>query len=596
MDTLRHRARALYPSLSVVEVDRMIQEWELRTGNAIEELLSQETNFTYLDDALIEWEREARSRGMRNRRRQFSNRLRSAWRYEGETIRSREGDRVGRILSIEGWRIGRLPELPAEVDLGHVYELRMAGMDLLEMPQNFLGSFDHLETLNLNNNLLVSVPEQISQLPRLRRLEMRSNRIQMNAAGIRALSSLEELETLVLDFNPLRSLDLDFSRLTQLEILRANRCSLRSVPAGIEGCAQLILADLRFNLISTVPNGLMATSRAFRRRVNLDGNPLPLQTLRAFMAGDAHEPVDTEQPAVADPLQRWLETGVPEARLARRAMWQRVQALEGSSDLFSLLTSLVRTQDFQQAPEYIGEQVWQLIEDTDTDSELRADLFTHAGVQLTCHDSVAERFSRLWLRALVHHAEVEGKTGQNGDELLKLGRALFRLDRLDEFARQEVIQRETAGRDVDELEVVLGLRVELADTLGLIGQPRSMLFSTIADITPTLKERAVNEVLADETDGHLVQSLVNREFWRDYLKSRHAALFTQHDEEYFEKLADLEGDGLSSDDYLKASNAVAAEREASERELLVALTQDVLDLEAVGGRLDPEDGESAQAD
>ncbi|BCJ06206.1 hypothetical protein PRtIB026_A40160 [Pseudomonas sp. RtIB026] len=595
MDTLRLRVRALYPSLSVIEVDRMIQEWQLRTGDAIEALLSQETNFTYLDDTLSTWEREPRSRGLRNRRRQFSNRLRSAWRYEGEAIRSSE-ERVGRILSIDGWRIGSLPDLPAEVDMGHIYELRMSGMDLMSMSPMFLGCFDSLETLSLNNNLLTSVPEQIAQLPRLRRLEMRSNRIQMNASGVETLSSLEGLETLVLDFNPLRSLDLDFSRLPGLQFLRVNRCSLRSVPTGIERCTQLILADLRFNLITTIPNGLMATSRPFRRRVNLDGNPLPLQTLTAFMAGDAEEPVDAQLPEVVDPLQRWLETCELQGRTERRTMWQRVQQLEGSAQLFRLLASLTRTQDFLQAPEYLGDQVWQLIEDLDTDSVLRDDLFTHAGIQLTCHDSVAERFSRLWMRALVHHAEVEGKVGSNGDELLKLGRALFRLDRLDEFARQEVILREAAGQEVDELEVVLGLRVELADTLGLIGQPRSMLYGAVADITPALKERAVDAVLADETDGHLVRSLVNREFWRDYLKVRHDELFAQHDEEYVEKLAALDEQALSSDAYLKACNAVAAEREASERTMLVTLTQEVLDLEAVGVKLGPEDGESAQPD
>ncbi|CAK16285.1 NEL-type E3 ubiquitin ligase domain-containing protein [Pseudomonas entomophila] len=596
LDTLRQRARALYPSLSVVEVDRMVHEWEVSTGDAIEELLSQETNFTFLDDALIAWEREPRSRSMRNRRRQFSNRLRGAWRYEGETVRSRSGDRIGRVLNTEGWRVGTLPELPAEVDMGHIYELRMSGMDLLDVQPNFLGCFDSLESLNLNNNLLTSVPAQVTQLPRLRRLELRSNRIHMNAAGTAALSRLEALETLVLDFNPLRSLDLDFSRLTRLEVLRVNRCSLRSVPAGLERCAQLIVADLRFNLISTVPNGLMATSRAFRRRVNLDGNPLPLQTLTAFMAGDAGEPVEAPQPAVADPLQRWLETVEPQARPVRRAMWLRVQQLQGSTELFNLLASLTRTQDFIQAPDYIGEQVWQLIEDLDTDTTLRDDLFTHAGVQLTCHDSVAERFSRIWLRALVHHAEAEGKTGHHGDYLLRLGRALYRLDRLDEFAREEVMQREALGQDVDELEVVLGLRVELADTLGLIGQPRSMLFSAIADITVVLKERAVDAVLADETDGQLVQSLVNREFWRDYLKQRHATLFAKHDEEFVDKLAELDEQAMSSDEYLKACNAVATEREASERAVLLALSQDVLDQEALGLKLDPEDGESAQPD
>ncbi|MCG8295538.1 NEL-type E3 ubiquitin ligase domain-containing protein [Pseudomonas entomophila] len=595
-EALRRRVRALYPSLSIGEVDRLILEWEERTGDAIEEFLSQETNFAALDDALSAWEAEPRSRGLRSRRRQFSNRLRSAWRYEGETVRSWDNRSVGRVLNLEGWRVGALPKLPVEVDFSHVYELRMAGMDLLELPALFLDRFEALERLNLNNNLLTDVPVGLARLSRLRSLQMKSNRIQMNARGAGTLSGLESLTTLVLDFNPLRSLELDFSRLTDLEVLRVNRCSLRALPAGLEQCEHLMLADLRFNQITTIPRELLAMPRSFRRRVNLDGNQVPQASLSVFLAAGADEPAADGVPSVVGSEQRWVGAGDKVERDKRRAIWRRVEQHAGSTELFRLLARLTLTEDFIQAPAYLDELVWQLLEDLDTDAALREDIFSQAGIQLTCHDSVAERFSRLWLRSLVHHAEAEGKAGKGGASLLRLGRALFRLDRLDEFARHEVNRREATGVQVDELEVVLGLRVKLAGRLGLVGQPKTMLFASIADITPELEEQAVAAVEADEAYGRLAQSLSNREFWRAYLKARHVAVFKAHDDEFAEKLEAIDEKALTSEAYLQACNAVATEREASEQALMLMFSQDALDMAADGIDLDAESGDSDQSD
>ncbi|WP_252091931.1 NEL-type E3 ubiquitin ligase domain-containing protein [Pseudomonas sp. MWU13-3659] len=595
-EALRRRVRALYPSLSLAEVDRLITEWSDRAGDAIVELLSQETNFNALNHALDAWEREPLSRHMRSRRRQFSSRLRAAWRYEGETVRSWDDRSVGRVLSLEGWHVGTLPALPAEVDLSHIYELRMSGMDLQAIPSEFLERFDALERLNLNNNRLARVPAGISRLPKLRSLQMKSNQIVMDEAGVETLSGLESLLTLVLDFNPLESLNLDFTRMRELEVLRANRCSLQAVPAGLERCERLRLADLRFNEIRTIPRALLAMPRRFRRRVNLEGNSLPVQSILVYLNANTEEsPVETV-PSAEMAEQSWIGTGDKTEQDARRERWQRVQRQAGSAELFRLLARLSSTQDFVQAHTYLDELVWQLLEDLDTDAALRDDIFNQAGIQLTCHDSVAERFSRLCLRSLVHHAEAEGKAGKSGASLLKLGRALFRLDRLDEFARHEVNRREAGGIQVDELEVVLGLRVKLADRLGLVGQPKSMLFAGVADITPALEDQAVAAVEADEAAGHLVQSLSNREFWRSYLKVRHAAVFTAHADEFADKLEAIDEKALTSEAYLQACNAVAAEREASEQALMLMFSQDALDMETAGVALDEDSGDSDQSD
>ncbi|WDY59724.1 NEL-type E3 ubiquitin ligase domain-containing protein [Pseudomonas sp. PSKL.D1] len=601
MESLRRRVRTLYPALSVAEVDTMIVEWIDEGLDPYEELLAEELNYGDLDDVLTRWERAAQGYGLRARRRQFSNRLRAAWRYEGEVVNSADGRTTGRLLSIEGWRVGTLPGLPANVDFSHVYELRMSGMDLESIPAYFLRCFQSVHSLNLNNNLLISIPAEIARLPNLRTLELRSNRIRMDAAGVETLSGLSRLQTLVLDYNPLRTLDLDFARLAQLTTLRANRCSLRNLPQGLERAPQLALVDLRFNHISLVPDAVLAMPRGFRRGINLEGNQLAMGDIAQLLAADEPEPepVIADQPTRDQALQRWLETGATELREPRRAIWQRVEQLPGSSALFQLLGRLTQARDYSLSPAYIGNQVWELLQQLNLHEPLRSAIFDHAGEQLTCHDSVAERFSRLWLRALVRQARHLAATGRGGIQYFDLGRALFRMDRLDAFALHEVARREAAGQVVDELEVVLALRISLASRLGLVGQPRSMLFRGIANITPELEQQAFDTVMAEEGRGMLAENLSGREFWRDYLKLRHAALFERYLSPFTARGSALEDQQeageLSEQGYLEAYNALGAEREAAEHHLMRLLSREAVELRAEGAALDLDESDNSDA-
>ncbi|MCE7765682.1 hypothetical protein GQL56_23820 [Pseudomonas putida] len=593
LDALARRVRGLYPSLSDEEVEGMIQQWLSVGRDPFDELLAQEMNFASLEDALLRWEREGTGMGMRSRRRQFANRLRAAWRYEGDVVMVEGSHAMGRVLSIEGWRVGPLPPLPHFIDFSHILELRMSGMDLLEFPRNFLRWFDSLQILNLNNNLLTTIPEEIARLPMLRVLQLKSNQIRLDAAGAARLSGLQHLRTLVLDFNPLRTLDLDFARMTQLRVLKANRCSLLNLPQGLEHCRHLALADLRFNQISTIPNGLLAMPRAFRRGVNLEGNAVSHEVLAAFIAGDGEEPVDVvgEVPGQGERLYRWLGNVDEAERQRRTALWGRIQGASGSTPLMELLAQLTLSQDYLTAPDYLQGQVWQLLKALDQDAELRQELFANAGIQLTCHDSVAERFSRLWVRTLVHAAEKTAATGTGGNDLLNLGRALFRMDRLDAFAREQVLQREGAGEAVDELEVVLGFRVRLAERLGLVGQPRSMLFTTIANITPEQEQSAYDTVTADETTARLAQSLSSRGFWGDYLKLRHAGLIDSYLKPYADQATALEDSHEAGEmrehDYKEAYDRLKRERDNAEHGLMVIFSEDLIEQAAAGRALDP---------
>lgn len=605
ISSLRRRVRVLYPTLTVAEGQSLIEEWVERGRDPFDELLSQEMNYASLDDALSRWERAAdEMTALRARRRQFADRLRGAWRYEGRVVTDNDGHVLGRELDLSGWQVENLPNLPSTVDLDHIVSLNMSGMDLLQMPRSFLSCFENLQTLTLNNNLLTTVPSEIGRLTDLRVLHIRHNLIQMDAAGAALLSRLSELRMLVMDHNPLRTLNLDFAQLRELRVLRAANCALRTVPRNLELSTQLTVADLPFNQISSLPQGLLDMPRVFRRGVNLTFNPLTMADFAALAVDDEVSPIVVPRPDSEASLRQWLEAVDTARQPARRALWGRVAAFADSDALIDLLGELTHSQDYRQNVDhsraYVTDQVWQLLEQVDDDEALRADLFAHAGVQLTCHDSVAERFSRLWLRALVHAAENRAQADRGGEQLLELGRALFRMERLDAFARQEVNWRQARGEVVDELEVVLGFRVNLAARLGLVGQPRSMLFGSLANITPELADRAYDAVMLDEASGALAESLGNQEFWSTYLEQRYRQLFSDHRDEFAARGTALEereeAGELQGEAYRLAYEQLADEREAIRLRIVITLTQEALAQAAAGIPLDaPEADEAAEA-
>lgn len=576
--TLRQRVRALYPSFNEAQQDAFLQRMLREEGPVFDYLLMQERNYAQLDRALIRWQGQA-NRQVRLQRLHAGNLIRAAWRLEGDVLIGHDGRNGSLRLNLSGWRINQLPTLPAEVDLSPVGELVMGGLDLEQVPGSFLQCFGRLHTLVVTNNRLTTIPAGLMYLSELRHLTLTANRIRMTASNRQVLATLSRLQSLNLSHNPLRNLELQFEQPSQLRHLCLGYCGLTRVPEGLEGCEYLEFADLSDNQISDIPAPLMQMPWAFRARINLNHNPLSVMAREAFFGIDQHGVVVRQPRPIGQESEAWLGALPATDRASRSALWWRVRSQEGSAGLFELLGALTETSDFTQAREYVQAQVWRLLEALDQDQALQRQLFVSAVEPRGCVDSVAERFSRLQIEMMVFEAAQRSAEPEAGAQLLDLGRRLFRLECVDRLAFQAVRERQLAGEHVDDLEVVLGYRIYLAEALRLPGQPRSMTFTHLAAITPDRERAALQAVRDEETTDALAQSVARRAFWVAYLRERHQVAFTGIDELFATRGTELDEqmESLNSEDYRRRWDELAAEREASRHDLVLFLTREALE-------------------
>lgn len=590
---LRERIRALYPVLDDAQVESKVAQ--LRRDplgrSPLEALLYEESNYNLLDIALREWAQAHAPSASPGLRGIVARRLREAWRYESEVIYSREGEVRGRVLDLSNCRIQELPRLPEQVDLTHITNLVMCRMALREVPHRFLRCFDGLRFLNVSNNQLIALPSSIAQCGNLVELRASGNRIEMDAADERLLSQMSRLRTIDLSNNPIRLLNLHFNEPTQLRHLDVSRCRLRTMPAGLQDCAFLSLADLSGNQIRTVPAEVLSMPAAFRYRLRTDFNPMSLQMRRELYWMDPvhnHGEEIVQERILTPAKERWIALAPEDEQGRSRALWERLAGMEDSRELFRLLRALTETADFRSASTYLAGQLWELLQAIDGDAALRELIFADSSEPGECVDRIADRFSALIIQKMVHQATAKAATGKGGEELLKLGRQLFRLEQVDLLARNEAARREMGGVYVDVLEVVIGYRIALTKALDLPGQPRNMQFVALAGITDDLEQTVLAAVKASETDEALAKSLAGRDFWRKYVEARHPALFDEILERAGAEGTRLDEDkSLSSAEYDRRWRVLKVTREQEEYAVTIQLAHEALIMQSAGQPLDP---------
>lgn len=512
----------------------------------------------------------------RNQRRQLCEVLRRSWRLQGGRLVDTGIGAEGWGLNLSGIEVGALPELPLGTDLSHIHELNLSGMGLERVPTNFLGCFSRLRRLVIDNNRLQTLPAGLPALAELRELRLRRNNIRMSAPAAVLLGNLRELRILELSYNPLGLISLHFRQLSPLVALRLRRCQLQTVPAGLERCAFLTVADLRDNHLASLPQALLDAPSSLRRVLLLDGNPLPVGIRRALSLPD---------PAGASPAAnraqwvraQWLADIDAMDRQRLGELWDRLHAEPDSRGLFELLEQLTEVSDFEYARTDLRRRVAEMLEALESNSELRAEVFNLAGDERTCVDSVASCFSALEVRVLMaralQHAPGEGLTAR-----LNLARRLFRLDRVERFAREDMAAREAAGQRVDEVEVSLAYRTGLALQLDLPGQPRTLQFEAIAGVSQAHLDQAAAAVQSAEASDALAVYVAQRDFWREYLRGENSQRFESVEQQFWERLEALgvQQDSMEEGLYLQRINQLARERQAALDALFLTLTQQAL--------------------
>ncbi|EJP7138568.1 type III secretion system effector E3 ubiquitin transferase SspH2 [Salmonella enterica subsp. enterica serovar Kentucky] len=366
------------------------------------------------------------------------------------------------MLSVAGNQLTSLPPLPAGLQ-----RLLVAGNQLTSLPPLPAG----LQVLSVSNNQLTSLPLLPAGLELLT--------VDRNPQLVRLPPLPEGLQTLSVDYNP---------QLTRLPAL----------PSGI----QLLFA--RNNQLTRLPESI--TGLASNATVNVEGNPLSERTLQALLD-------ITSAPGYSGPTIHFNMAGPSAPREARAlhlaaADWlmparEREPApadrwhmfgQEDNAAAFSLfLDRLSETENFIRDAGF-KEQISSWLVQLAEDDALRAKTFAMATeATASCQDRVTLALHQMKNVQLVHDAE-KGEYDNNLVVLVATGREMFRLEKLEQIAREK------AGTLalVDEIEVWLAYQNKLKKSLGLTSVTAEMRFFGVSGVTVSDLQAAELQVKAAE--------------------------------------------------------------------------------------------------
>ncbi|MIP14279.1 type III secretion system effector E3 ubiquitin transferase SspH1 [Salmonella enterica] len=391
----------------------------------------------------------------------------------------------------------------------------------------------HITTLVIPDNNLTSLPE----LPEgLRELEVSGN-LQLTSLpslpqGLQKLWAYNNwlvslptlppgLGDLAVSNNQLTSLPEMPPALRELRVSGNNLTSLPALPSGLQklwaynnrltslpemspGLQEL---DVSHNQLTRLPQSLTGLSSA--ARVYLDGNPLSERTLQALrditsapgysgprilfdMAGaSAPREARALHLAAAD----WL-TSAREGEAAQADRWQAF-GLEDNAAAFSLVLDRLReTENFKKDAGFkaqISSWLTQLAED----AALRAKTFAMATeATSTCEDRVTHALHQMNNVQLVHNAE-KGEYDNNLQGLVSTGREMFRLEKLEQIAREKARTLALA----DDVEVYLAFQNKLKESLELTSVTSEMRFFDVSGVTVSDLQAAELQVKTAENSG-----------------------------------------------------------------------------------------------
>lgn len=572
-------------------------------------------------------------------------------------------------LSLESNPLGAIPsEIGRLTGLQHLNlrEIQLASSDTMFEPLMSLAS---LRSLQLQYNHLHIIPdtalETLAALPALTRLNLCSNRVGLSSDGLAILSRLPlqdldlsstelvldeagaqvfsqfaQLQRLRLSFNPLGQAPA-LENLLQLRRLELDFCQLTEWPAGLtalmnQEAYQLRVVDLSRNRITQLPaladtryGAGLRTNADGEHRLNLYTNPLEAESIaRLFEVGSEFEP---EVAAPVRPDDAWLQ-GTSQVQ---RNLWDELFQGRRHAALHDVLGRLALSSEFRSHAADVRQRVWSMLELASEHTQLREELLEIAGnFPVTCGDAGTDAFSALETAVLVFQRSLEAAGVERGGELLALYKQLFRRHEVQRIAdalswartrrRQALLADEAAtlldplddisdavlrSESVDDIEIRLALRQELAVVLDYPEPSRGMLFRATANLSPQTIARVEAAVRMRDTVANRQAWMVDESSWQRYLKQRYTEQFDSLTERWFAGLeyleycvgrsetvpgkldddvltvlrtalgADPQGDDtllkleISEDNYVKASDAVLSARNGAESALLASLTQ-----------------------
>ena len=538
-------------------------------------------------------------------RRMAAQRILECWRNGLSDVAG--GD--GLELNLHGLVLGDLPALP--VSLEHIERLNLNGVGLTDTGSNdFLRAFPQVDTLVLSSNPLEALPEALSNMPRLERLNLSATGFNDPEALYPALARLAHLRWLDVSYCGLDSFRLN--ELGPLEVLDLSNNELTNWPDGALQAPTLRSLDLSSNQIDEIPSGalegghdgLMAgvdlsdnpdlalddlyRLQAYARRVGRD-DALGLSSadLQQLINDREHAPLSDDEggpdlaPVLPDEeleeaqtddsnLETWLKNLPPDERAGRKEIWEQLAREPGNEAFFNLLSLLPLTKEFDVYRASLTARVWRVMEAAGGDTELRETLFSMSSTHGTCADGRILTFSGLEIKVLEFNTlnSIDRfDLARKGPALLKLSRNLFRVEQVEKLAARHL----RTGSDPAEvrLEYLIGLKQRLE----LQGVPDKMRYST--PISGAAMERAAQDIEALERTDAFHENLISRDYWVSYLKEQYPEALSALEERSAQRRETLEETYTNPADegYVMALNTLEFQLLADETQTLMALSR-----------------------
>ncbi|WP_426206100.1 NEL-type E3 ubiquitin ligase domain-containing protein [Pseudomonas sp. TWP3-1] len=582
--------------LSEVQISGRIDEWT----RTFESLTRRLNDWLFIHESHgANWTVSSQTRQLAARR------VMQCW-YDGLLDWNGFADRE---LNFDGLQVGNFPELPAVFP--RVNSLNLAGTRISSDGSNgFLRAFSQIRRLNLNANDLRALPEPVSQMHQLQRLELSFTGLVDPQALNQSLSGLAQLQWLDLSHNSLRTFSV--TRLQRLERLDLRDNLMTDWPEGALQSAHLQAIDLSNNEVVAIPPAIYDGSHdALLAGTNLSENyELSQQSLlrlreysgthgRNDVLGLTYADIDRmiddmdsttesdeetpdsdvepdeqvpilEESVLDQQVTPWIENIPQEDADRYRAMWQRVAAEPGNAAFFHLLSVMPDTEEFRIFRADLTRRVWEVMEAADGSQALRDELFPMAATHTTCVDGRTLAFSEMEVKVFEHNTlqNIQPGLASKGRALLDLSRQLFRLGEVEALAR-------VRGGDPAEvrLEYRIGLTSGWRDGLQLPGQPSHMRFGK--PISGRALDTAREAVEKAERSQKFYEELITRDYWVQYIEEKYPTELSPLKQRADEKLAHLEDEheDLTSSAYQQAVQVLEIERTIERNLKLIELSR-----------------------
>ena len=148
---------------------------------------------------------------------------------------------------------------------------RMSNNRLSTLPRSF-AYLHNLQTLQLINNEFEIFPFVLFELPKLKELSLKKNKISSIECSLEIIEGVKKLEDLDLSFNALHKLPDSFTHLKSLKLCNFEHNQLTSLPISWKGMESLHIINFRNNNLSDIPPSLFLETGVVR--VDIENNPV----------------------------------------------------------------------------------------------------------------------------------------------------------------------------------------------------------------------------------------------------------------------------------------------------------------------------------